>query len=52
MLAKISDEAKEILIRRDQAHKTYLETKDPQDLREMKNLRNHANRVIGKRKFH
>ena len=48
---KISDEAKELLIRRDSAHKRFMETKDPQDMREMKNLRNYANRVIGKENF-
>ena len=48
---KLSQEARELLVMRDQAHKDYLRTKDPGHQRNMKHLRNQANRVIGKENY-
>ena len=42
----ISTEAREILFLRDQAHRDYMTSRDPGDLRNMKHLRNRANKII------
>ena len=48
---QLSEKVRYMMLGRDQAHKKYMETRDPEDHREFKNLRAAINKEISREKF-